>query len=300
MTLDPLRRSGIITLDPVVVRHEIRRFLAEDVGTGDVTTERVVPSHATGRGWIMARQACVIAGLDLARAVFCELDATLSFKPTVDDGGQVAAGTQVVLLEGRVAPILTGERLALNLLQRLSGIATITRRYVNAIAGTSASVSDTRKTTPGLRVFEKYAVRTGGGRNHRLGLFDAVLIKDNHIAAAGGVEQAIRAARGSAQAVMPIQVEIDTPDQLALALECGVDAVLLDNMTPERVAACVATIRAHPRGRGCWIEASGGITLQNIRAYAEADVDTISVGTLTHSAPSVDLALDVESRPALP
>jgi nicotinate-nucleotide pyrophosphorylase (carboxylating) len=277
-----------------MIRGEIRRFLAEDVGTGDVTTERVVPSDAAGRGWIMARQACVIAGLDLARAVFCELDATLSFEPTVDDGGQVAAGATIVTLEGRLAPILTGERLALNLLQRLSGIATITRRYANAIAGTTASVSDTRKTTPGLRVFEKYAVRTGGGRNHRLGLFDAVLIKDNHIAAAGGVEQAIRAARGTAQRAMPIQVEIDTPEQLALALECGVNAVLLDNMTPERVAACVTTIRTHPRGAACWIEASGGITLQNIRAFAEAGVDTISVGALTHSAPSVDLALDLE------
>ncbi|MCX6538769.1 MAG: carboxylating nicotinate-nucleotide diphosphorylase [Acidobacteria bacterium] len=294
MTADPFRRSSVTDLDPEMIRREIRRFLDEDVGAGDVTTERVVPPNATGRGWIVAHQACVVAGLDLARAVFRELDTTLTVESKVDDGAQVAAGTKIVSLEGRVAPILTGERLALNLLQRLSSIATITRRYVNAIAGTMASVSDTRKTMPGLRVFEKYAVRTGGGRNHRIGLFDAVLIKDNHIAAAGGIGRAMRAARGTARTIMPIQVEIDTPDQLAVALECGVNAVLLDNMTPEQVAACVARIRAQPRGAACWIEASGGITLQNIRAYAESGVDTISVGALTHSAPSVDIGLDLE------
>ena len=297
MTADPFRRSGVTELDPEMIRREIRRFLDEDVGTGDVTTERVVPPGATGRGWIVARQACVVAGLDCARAVFRELDTTLTVESKVDDGVQVAAGTNIVLLEGRLAPILTGERLALNLLQRLSGIATITRRYVKAIAGTTASVSDTRKTTPGLRVFEKYAVRTGGGRNHRMGVYDAVLIKDNHIAAAGGIALAALAAQAPAQTVMPIQVEIDTPDQLAVALECGVDAVLLDNMTPEQVAACVAGIRAQPRGAACWIETSGGITLQNIREYAEAGVDTISVGALTHSAPSVDIALDLELPP---
>jgi nicotinate-nucleotide pyrophosphorylase (carboxylating) len=281
-------------LDQALIRREVRRFLDEDVGTGDVTTERVVPAAASGRGWIIAHQACVVAGLDLARAVFRKLDASLSFEARAEDGEQVAAGTKIVTLEGRVAPVLIGERLALNLLQRLSGIATITRRYVNAIAGTTASVSDTRKTTPGLRAFEKYAVLTGGGRNHRMGLFDAVLIKDNHIVAAGGIEHAIRAARDTGRRVMPIQIEIDTPDQLGVALDCGVDAVLLDNMTPERVAGCVTTIRAHSRGAACWIEASGGITLENIRAYAEAGVDTISVGALTHSAPSVDIGLDLE------
>jgi len=294
MTADPFRSNGMADLDQGLIRREIRRFLDEDVRTGDVTTERVVPATATGSGWIVARQACVVAGLDLARAVFRELDAAIRFEPKVEDGEQVAAGTKIVTLEGRVVPVLTGERLALNLLQRLSGIATITRRYVNAIAATTASVSDTRKTTPGLRVFEKYAVRMGGGRNHRIGLFDAVLIKDNHIAAVGGIEQAMRAARGTSRGTEPIQIEIDTPEQLAVALECGVDAVLLDNMTPERVAACVATIRAHPRGAVCWIEASGGITLENIRAFADAGVDTISVGALTHSTPSVDIALELE------
>ena len=294
MTADPFRLAGVTELDPEMIRREIRRYLDEDIGTGDVTTQRVVPRDATGRGWIIARQACVIAGLSLARSVFLLLDATISAEPLVTDGEQVAAGTKILSLEGRLAPILTGERLALNLLQRLSGIATLTRRYVNAVAGTPASVSDTRKTTPGLRVFEKYAVRIGGGRNHRIGLFDAVLIKDNHITAAGGIARAIGAARRGAPPGMPIQVEIETPVQLRAALECGADAVLLDNMTPRQVAACVTGIRAHPRGAGCWIEASGGITLQNIRAYAEAGVDTISIGALTHSAPSVDLALDLE------
>lgn len=299
MTADPFRRSGVTDLDPEMIRREIQRFLHEDVGTGDVTTERLVPPESTGRGRIIAHQACVVAGVHLAQAVFLELDDTLIFESLVLEGAQVAAGTKLVSLDGRMAPILTGERLALNLLQHLSGVATATRRYVNAVAGTAVSVSDTRKTTPGLRLFEKYAVRMGGGRNHRMGLFDAVLIKDNHIVAAGGVARAIRAARDRAQSFVPIQVEIDTPDDLAVALDCGVDAVLLDNMTPEQVAASVATIRAHPRGAACWIEASGGITVQSIRAFAETGVDTISVGALTHSAPAVDIALDLESRPAL-
>jgi nicotinate-nucleotide pyrophosphorylase (carboxylating) len=294
MTADPFRLAGTADLDQDMIRREIRRYLDEDVGSGDVTTERVVAPGAAGRGWIIARQACVIAGLDLARAVFLALDSAIRFESKEADGAQVAAGTKIVTLEGGLAAVLTGERLALNLLQRLSGIATITRRYVNAIAATPASVSDTRKTTPGLRVFEKYAVRMGGGRNHRIGLFDAVLIKDNHIAAAGGVVKAIRAAQGKANRADPIQIEIDTPEQLVVALECGVDAVLLDNMTPDGVAACVATIRAHPRGAACWIEASGGVTLENIRAFADAGVDTISVGALTHSTPSVDIALDLE------
>jgi len=294
MTVDPFRWHGMTDLDPDMIWREVERFLDEDVRTGDMTTARVVPPDACGRGWIIAHQACVVAGLALARAVFLQLDSRVQVEPRVAEGELVAAGTKIVMLGGRLAPMLTGERLALNLLQRLSGVATATRRYVNAIAGTSASISDTRKTTPGLRQFEKYAVRVGGGRNHRMGLFDAVLIKDNHILAAGGIGRAIRAARGTAPAVVPIQVEVDSVEQLAVALECGVDAVLLDNMSPEQVAECVSSIRAHPRGSACWIEASGGITLQNIRSYAEAGVDTISVGALTHSVQSVDIGLDLE------
>jgi nicotinate-nucleotide pyrophosphorylase (carboxylating) len=182
---------------------------------------------------------------------------------------------------------------ALNLVQRLSGIATLTRAYVDAVAGTGASVSDTRKTTPGLRVFEKYAVHVGGGRNHRCGLFDAVLIKDNHRAIAGGAVAAVTAARQGNGGEMPVQIEVDTVADLPCVFELGVEAVLLDNMTPRQVAEAVQLARSHPRGRECWIEASGGITLETVRAYAEAGVDTISVGALTHSAPAVDIALDI-------
>jgi nicotinate-nucleotide pyrophosphorylase (carboxylating) len=313
MTTDPYVRSGDEGLDPAFVREAVRRFLAEDVGAGDATTERVVPPGATAGGWIVARQACCVAGLPFARAVFEELSARASagasararvepsrsgsavaFRAEVSDGDRVAAGARLVRLDGPAAPILTGERLALNLLQRLSSIATLTRRYADALAGTGASVSDTRKTTPGLRHFEKYAVRAGGGRNHRFGLYDAVLIKDNHVAAAGGIAPALRAAQATATPRLLIQVEVDSLDQLDEALEIGVDAVLLDNMRPEQVAAAAGRIRRHPRGASCWIEASGGITLDNVRAYGLAGADTVSVGALTHSAPSIDIALDFD------
>ena len=296
MTPDPFARAETATLDPDFVQRAIRRYLTEDVGAGDVTTERAVPPDKRGSGRIIARQACVVAGLDPAAAVFAELDPALGVVRLVSDGAHVMPSAGLIAISGRLAPILTGERLALNLLQRLSGIATVTRRYADALKGTSASVSDTRKTTPGLRVFEKYAVRVGGGRNHRLGLFDAILIKDNHVVAAGGIAAAVKAAHGTSGSgpTLPIQAEIDTVDQLPAALDAGVDALLLDNMMPEQVAAAVRVIRAHPKGRHCWIEASGGITIDNIRDYAEAGVDTISVGALTHSAPSVDIALDLE------
>jgi len=296
MTRDPFATADTSKLDPDFVQRAIRRFLAEDVGSGDVTTERTVPAHKRGSGRIIARQACVVAGVDLAAAVFAELDPALSIERLVQDGARVMPGAGLLAVSGRIAPILTGERLALNLLQRLSGIATVTRRYADALQGTAASVSDTRKTTPGLRAFEKYAVRVGGGRNHRIGLFDAVLIKDNHVVAAGGIAAAVKASHSTVGGGtgLPIQAEIDDASQLPAALDAGVDALLLDNMTPEQVAAAVQTIRAHARGRSCWVEASGGITIHNIRAYAEAGVDTISVGALTHSAPSVDIALDLE------
>ncbi len=178
-------------LDPAFVREEVRRFLREDVGAGDITTEWTVPAGTLSRGWIVAREACVVAGLAVAAAVFAELDERIVADARAGDGMEVDAGARLMRLTGPAAPILSGERLALNLLQRLSGIATVTRRYVNAVTGTRASVSDTRKTTPGLRAFEKYAVRVGGGRSHRAGLYDAVLIKDNHVAAAGGVAAAL-------------------------------------------------------------------------------------------------------------
>jgi nicotinate-nucleotide pyrophosphorylase (carboxylating) len=282
------------TLDPEFVRAEVRRFLAEDVGAGDVTTDSVVPGEARATGWIVAREPCVIAGLRVAAAVFAELDPRVTCERLIEDGGRVAAGARIARLDGPARPILTGERLALNLLQRLSGVATVTRRYVEAIAGTNASVSDTRKTTPGLRLLEKEAVRLAGGRNHRIGLHDGILIKDNHLVACGGVRAAVAAARAASPG-LPVQVEVDSFEQLDEALAAGVDAVLLDNMPPARVADAVARIRAHPAGRDCWIEASGGITFDTLRAYAEAGVDTISVGALTHSAPSVDIGLDLHT-----
>jgi nicotinate-nucleotide pyrophosphorylase (carboxylating) len=296
MTLDPFRPATRRDLDPLLVREEVRRFLREDVGSGDVTTAWTIPRDAVAKCHVVARQACVVAGLDLARAAFTELDARVTTRLAAADGEAVAPGRVLLLVAGPAGPILTAERVALNLLQRLSGIATVTRRYVDAVAGTGASVSDTRKTTPGFRVFEKYAVRMGGGRNHRAGLYDAVLIKDNHLAAAGGIRAALEAAAAHRTAGTPIQVEVDDFDQLADALRFGVDAVLLDNMSPEGAAQAVALIRASPEGRACWVEASGGITLANVRRYAESGVDTVSVGAITHSAPAADIALDFDRQ----
>lgn len=282
-------------LDPVFVREQVRRFLREDIGEGDLTTLWTVPDGTSARAWVVARQPCVVAGLPMAAAVFAELDERVVCGVAVDDGTEAVAGARLMRLSGPAAPILSGERVALNLLQRLSGIATITRQYVDAVAGTRASVSDTRKTTPGLRAFEKYAVRAGGGRNHRAGLFDAVLIKDNHVGAAGGVGAAVRAALAHRPGGIPVEVEVDSLAQLAEALDAGAKAVLLDNMSPVQTAAAVALVRGRPGGEAIWIESSGGITLANIRAYARTGVDTISVGALTHSAPSVDIALDFDS-----
>jgi len=294
MAIDRFAKGSVPALDPAFLRSEVRRFLAEDVGAGDVTTNSVVPPEARAAGWIVAREPCVVAGLDAAEAVYAELDRTVSFERLVNGGDPVRAGSRIARLEGPARPILTGERLALNLLQRLSGVATVTRRYVDAIAGTGASVSDTRKTTPGLRLLEKEAVRLGGGRNHRLGLYDGVLVKDNHLVAAGGIRAAVAAARAASPS-LPLQVEVDSLGQLDEALDAGVDAVLLDNMPPARVAEAVARIRAHPRGADCWIEASGGIAFDTLRGYAAAGVDTVSVGALTHSAPSVDIGLDFQA-----
>ena len=293
MARDPFDLRRHPWLDAAYVDREIRRFLAEDVGRGDVTSERVVPKAARASAEMVARQACVVAGLPLARAVFLAIDPEIAVSDRASDGDRVTAGTVLAHVEGPAAPILTGERVALNLVQRLSGIATLTRAYADAIEGTGASVSDTRKTTPGLRAFEKYAVHVGGGRNHRMGLYDAVLIKDNHRAIAGGAAAAVAAARQANGDAMPIQIEVDALADLPRVLDLGVEAVLLDNMTPLQVAEAVKLARAHPRGHDCWIEASGGITIETIRAYADAGVDTISVGALTHSAPAVDIALDI-------
>jgi nicotinate-nucleotide pyrophosphorylase (carboxylating) len=294
MARDPFNLQPYAWLDGVFVEREVRRFLAEDVGRGDVTSDRVIPRTARARALMVAREPCVVAGLPIAKTVFLAVDPVIVVSVQASDGDAAGPGDVLARVDGPAGPILTGERVALNLVQRLSGIATITRRYADAIRGTGASVSDTRKTTPGLRIFEKYAVHVGGGRNHRMGLYDAILIKDNHRAVAGGAAAAVAAARRTNGPAMPVQVEVDALADLQQVLDLGVDAVLLDNMTPAQVAESVRLTRAHPRGGECWIEASGGITLATIRAYAEAGADTISVGALTHSAPSVDIALDVE------
>ncbi len=285
--------ASAVKLDAEWVRREVRRFLDEDIGSGDITTDRVIPPTVTARAKIVARERAVMAGIELAQTVFQELDTKVRFDQVAQDGEEIKAGATIANLSGRAAPILTGERLALNLLQRLSGIATLTRRYVDAVAGTGAHIFDTRKTTPGLRPFEKCAVRAGGGRNHRAGLYDAILIKDNHLAIAGGVAAAIRRARLASEGSLWVQIEVESLDQLREALDEGVDAVLLDNMPPGLIGRAVELVRQHIDGAKCWIEASGGITLENVREYADAGVDAISIGALTHSGRAVDFALEI-------
>jgi nicotinate-nucleotide pyrophosphorylase (carboxylating) len=264
--------------------------LAEDLGDrGDVTTTAVVPAATRMTGVIRAREAGCIAGTDAVRLVLGRLPEPASVKVVAADGTEVAAGGTVALLTGSARTLLTGERVILNLLGRLSGIATATAAVVRAVAGTGVAIKDTRKTTPGLRLLEKYAVACGGGVNHRSGLYDAVLVKDNHVAVAGSIAIAIERVRASLGAEFPVQVEVDTLAQLEEALACRVSAVLLDNMKPEQLRCAVALI-----DRRCHTEASGGITPANVRAVAETGVDSISLGWLTHSARSLDLGLDVD------
>ena len=266
----------------------VKRALAEDLGLlGDLTTESTVASDATARAVIASREAGVISGLDIAAATFAAVEAGVIFTPRKRDGDAVDAGSVIADISGSARGILTGERVALNFLGRLSGIATLTRRYADRVAGTKAQIVDTRKTTPGLRALEKYAVRCGGGHNHRSGLFDAILIKDNHISAAGGVLQAVEAARQRAGHMVKIEVEVDTLEQLDAVLALPVDAVLLDNMGADALKEAVDRI-----GGRILAEASGGVNLETVRAIAESGVDLISVGALTHSATVLDLGLD--------
>ena len=268
----------------------IRRALAEDLGRGgDLTTDAVVPADARARARVVSRANGVVAGLAPASTVFRLLDDSVEVVPEVADGDRVGDGSVLLTLAGPARPILTGERTALNLLGRLSGIATLTRAFVDAVAGSGARVACTRKTTPGLRMLEKYAVRCGGGVNHRFGLDDAVLIKDNHLAAAGGVGVALERVRAAVGHTVKVEVEVDTLEQLREALEAGPDAVLLDNMPPETLRRAVAMVA----GRAV-TEASGGITLATAAAIAATGVDLLSVGALTHSAPSLDVSLELE------
>jgi len=276
------------------VRRQIRAWLDEDIGSGDVTTMATVPAEHRSRGVIHAKEAGVVAGLPLARLVFEEVDAGLEFRAEASDGDEVAPGTVLAVVKGSTRSILTGERLALNLLQRLSGIATKTKAYVDAARGYPVRIVDTRKTTPGHRALEKYAVRVGGGHNHRFGLYDAVLIKDNHIKAAGGVTRAVEAAKARIPHTMTIEVEAESLEQAEEAARAGAHVVMFDNMPPERMKEAAARLRAI--APGIVLEASGGIRTERVRKAAQAGVDIISVGGLTHSFRALDISLDLGER----
>ena len=261
--------------------------LAEDIGAGDVTTEATVPENALGTAELLVKEPGVVCGLRAAESTFRALDPDIRFEALANDGDVIDEPPALVArVAGSERAILTGERVALNFLGRLSGIATLTRRYVEAVAGTGAAVLDTRKTTPGLRALEKHAVAVGGGRNHRFGLDDAVLVKDNHLRAAGSVADAVRLVRAASD--LPIEVECETLTQVAEALGADVDAILLDNMTLDELREAVALAAGRAR-----LEASGGVSLDTIRAIAETGVDEISVGALTHSARSLDVSLEL-------
>jgi nicotinate-nucleotide pyrophosphorylase (carboxylating) len=266
----------------------IARALAEDVGSGDVTTDAIVPADLRGSADVVVREAGVVCGLDQAFAVLLELDPEARIERLAEDGDRIEHPPQVVArLHASVRALLTGERTALNLLQRMSGIATTTRRYADLVDGTGVQLLDTRKTAPGLRALDKHAVACGGGTNHRAGLHDAVLIKDNHVADSGGVRAAVERVR-LRHPGRPVEVEVDTLDQLQQALDAGADVILLDNMPPAQLRRAVATTAGRAR-----LEASGGITTDTVREVAETGVDAISVGALTHSVRALDIALEV-------
>jgi len=269
--------------------------LAEDLGAaGDRTSSALIPADQPGRAAFVARTAGVAAGLPAAALVCAAVDPTIEFTPAVADGSRLKRGVVLATVAGSLRSILAAERTALNFLQRLSGVASLTQRYADAVAGTRAAVLDTRKTTPGWRLLEKYAVRMGGGTNHRVGLYDGVLIKDNHLAGLGGdVRRAVELARAApGNAGLPVEVEVDTLDQLEHALAAKADIVLLDNMPPDQMRAAVA--RRDAVSPGTKLESSGGINLDTIAAAAATGVDRISVGALTHSAPALDIALDYQ------
>ena len=271
------------------VRRIVSRALIEDLGKGDLTTSLTVPERTKARGTFYAKQPLVVAGLPVAAEVFRTLEPDFLWEAIVSDGMEVPAGQTLARVEGKATTLLSGERLALNFLQRLGGIATLTRKFKHQLAGLKTELLDTRKTTPGLRILEKYAVRMGGGANHRVGLDDGVLIKNNHIAIAGGIRAAIDSVRNGRPPGMPIEVEVRTRQELEEAILAAADIALLDNMTPDEVAECVRLAR----GR-VLLEVSGGVSLQNVRAYAETGVDRISVGALTHTAPAADINFLIE------
>jgi len=280
-------------LNQTTLLNLVRAALAEDIGSGDATTDAVVPADLEVTANFNSRQACTCAGLAIAELVFRELDAKSVFHRYVNDGDACAPGTTLASVTGKARAILTGERLALNFLQRLCGIATMTRKYVEAVGKHPARILDTRKTTPGLRMLEKYAVSVGGGMNHRMGLYDRVMIKDNHRELAsldgpGGIQRAVQACRARTPQ-LEVEVEADTLDDVRDAIAAAADYILLDNMSIDEMAEAVKLV-----GGRCLTEASGGITLERIAAIAATGVDFISVGALTHSVPAVDISLEIE------
>ena len=282
-----------LRLPQMLVDEAIAAALREDLGlAGDITTNATVPPQARAIGIIGARRAGVVAGMQLVETAFKALDPHAVIDTRICDGGAVAADGEIARVSGNARALLTAERVAMNFLGHLSGIATLTHRYVDAVSGTRAQIIDTRKTTPGLRAFEKLAVRAGGGINHRFGLYDAILIKDNHIVAAGGIGPAIERARAGAGHMVKIEVEVTTLEELEEALAHAPDVVLLDNMPIDTLRAAVAKV-----ARRALTEASGGVSLETAAAIAQTGVDLISVGALTHSAPNLDVGLDFEPAP---
>jgi nicotinate-nucleotide pyrophosphorylase (carboxylating) len=295
MGKEPADGIAMNELNSFTLRRIIKRALEEDIGSGDVTTEAICEPDQMGRAVIRTKEPCVIAGVVVAQLVFEMLDSQIEFAPRVRDGERLSAHQTVAEISGRLRAILMGERTALNFLQRLSGIATMTARYVEAVQDFSVKILDTRKTAPGLRILDKYAVRVGGGQNHRLGLFDGVLIKKNHIWAAGGIAKAVERARRLAPTTLKIEVEVKNLTELQEALAAGADIIMLDNMSLEEMRQAVQLVKASGRGwgRGPLLEASGGVTLENVREIAATGVDFISVGALTHSVKAIDMHLEV-------
>ena len=278
-------------LDPGIVYAFATELLKEDLGRGDITTQSVVRGGAKARGRFLAKQDFVLCGLEIGEAVFSTLDTTITLESHVYDGEAIPSGTEFARIEGPATVLLTGERTALNIMQRLSGVATLTKAFVDRVDGTGVRIVDTRKTTPGLRLLEKYAVTVGGGFNHRFGLDDGVLIKDNHIALAGGVRRAVELARRAVSHLMKIEVEISNQAQLREAIAARTDVIMLDNMTVDEVKESVKFIREE--APAATIEVSGGINLENVRSYAECGVDLISVGAITHSVAAIDISLKI-------
>jgi nicotinate-nucleotide pyrophosphorylase (carboxylating) len=278
-----------MTLDARAVETLIELALQEDLGAGDWTTDSLIPPDHQSRGAILAQAEGILCGVEIAKRVFQRLDSSVRFTDALTDGARLAPDVRVLTIEGNTRALLKAERTALNFLQHLSGIATRTRQFADAVAGTGAQIVDTRKTTPALRLLEKYAVRVGGGRNHRVGLYDGILIKDNHLAALGGdIAEAVRRARQHAHHLLAVEVECTTLAQVEQAVAAGADGILLDNMPLETLREAVRLAK----GRVRFLEASGGITLENVRAIAETGVDFISVGAITHSAPILPMHLE--------